>query len=90
MFSDITKILEALTDSIRGKDKDIRSAFIDIDKNGTGFISLEELELALKASGISHNKQELVTLMRKFDIDRTQKISVQEFFETIGLDFSQQ
>ena len=90
LFSDITKILEALTDSIRGKDKDIRSAFIDIDKNGTGFISLEELELALKASGISHNKQELVTLMRKFDIDRTQKISVQEFFETIGLDFSQQ
>lgn len=90
LFSDITKILEALTDSIRGKDKDIRSAFIDIDKNGTGYISLEELEAALKASGISHNKQELVTLMRKFDIDRTQKVSVQEFFETIGLDFSQQ
>ena len=51
---------------------------------------MQELEAALKASGISHNKQELVTLMRKFDIDRTQKVSVQEFFETIGLDFSQQ
>ena len=89
-YSDITKILEALTDSIRGKDKDIRSAFIDIDKNGTGYISLEELEMALKFSGIPHNKQELVTLMRKFDIDKTKKISVQEFFETIGLDFSQQ
>ena len=88
-YSDITRILEALKDDIRGKDQGIRSAFIDIDKNGTGYISVDELEMALSAGGIPHNKQELITLMRKFDIDKTQKVSTQEFFETIGLEFSQ-
>ena len=88
-YSDISRILEALKDSISGKDKDIRSAFIDIDKNGEGFLVVEELEAALKAAGIPHNKQELITLMRKFDMEKNNKISIQEFLNTIGVDFNQ-
>lgn len=54
-------------------------AFKTFDKNGDGFISLDELRKGLKASGDAVTEVELSCIMARADMDGDGKVNYEEF-----------
>ena len=54
-----------------------------IDKNKDGYLSFDEFSEGLKAMGFILTTQEEHTLMRRFDTNQDNKVSLQEFYDTL-------
>ena len=64
---------------IAGTSDHMRTAFRVFDKNGDGFIQLEELKAVMKCLGNKLTDKELIDMMRKPDTDGDGQISYDEF-----------
>lgn len=60
-------------------DRDLWAAFQVFDRDGNGFLSKDELELAMKMMGEEFEEKDINHLMRMTDLDNDGRISFQEF-----------
>ena len=59
--------------------QDVRAAFAQFDRDGNGNLDAGEIRLALANLGIVATRAEAVTVLTKYDIDRSGGIDVTEF-----------
>ena len=62
-----------------GTSDHMRTAFRVFDKNGDGFIQLEELKAVMKSLGNKLTDKELDDMLKKYDTDGDGQISYEEF-----------
>lgn len=82
-------VLAKAQEGVKGMEENLRSAFIEMDADGSGSLNAPEIEAAIDAAGVSLTKQEITTLVRVFDKDNDGKISIEEFFAAFGKDYSE-
>lgn len=58
-----------------------------LDKNNDGFVDVNEFSAGLKDMGIFCSKHEEHCLMRKFDVNGDNKISMEEFYNCLAAAF---
>ena len=63
--------------------KDLRKAFDQFDRDGTGFISSREFHRSIREFGFDLNKYEVDTLMHKLDVDGDGRITYREFIDFV-------
>lgn len=61
----------------------IRQIFKQLDKDGSGTLCVEELYEPLLALGLVENKEEVLKMMKKVDINNTGLIEFEEFLKVI-------
>jgi len=88
-MSNRDSVLEKAKAGIKGMEENLRSAFIEMDADGSGALSAPEIEAAVISAGVALTKQEITTLVRVFDKDNDGKISIEEFFATFGKEYSE-
>ncbi|XP_046844628.1 calmodulin-4-like [Xenia sp. Carnegie-2017] len=59
--------------------KEVREAFDSFDENGDGYISRNELVLAMKKVGENLSEVEIDSMIRNADINKDGKVSFEEF-----------
>merc|ERR1711871_1318228 len=64
-----------------GGAKDIRRAFKDLDRNGSGRLSYSDLRYALHRMDIDLNDKQFEDFMKQIDLDGSQSISYAEFLD---------
>ena len=84
IYSDAGRILQELKDVLKTKTDAVRQVFIDLDKDGSGFLTADELLEGFRGVEIPLNKQQLVTVVRKLDSDGNGKVNGEEFLENFG------
>jgi len=77
-FDEFAKMMENQTS---GGDEEMLSAFKAFDKNGDGFITKEELKLAMKNMGENLSAKELEEMMKSADTSGDGRIDYKEFAE---------
>jgi len=82
--SDVTKVKAKASGAIGGLEENLRSAFIEMDTDGSGSLSPSEIGAAVTSTGVELTEQEVTTLARSFDKDSDGKVSISEFFEAFG------
>jgi len=76
----IDAIQKILVTKLRGKVKGTLSKlYIKLDLNRDGYLSYKEFDNFLKKSGIELNEHEIVTLCRRFDLDKNGVVDFVEF-----------
>lgn len=60
-------------------DRDLWAAFQVFDRDGNGYLTKDELELAMKMMGEDFEEKDINHLMRMTDLDNDGRISFQEF-----------
>jgi hypothetical protein len=85
IMADSEVLLKSLKAQIAGREDAVRTAFISLDKNGSGQLSGEELEGALCAAGLKFTRHQAMSLKRRLDKDKTGTISISEFLQALGL-----
>jgi len=88
-MSDFSAVLAKVQSTSTGKEEELRSAFIEMDVDGSGFLNEAELEMALAKAGVALEKQEVITIVRKFDANGDGRVSVEEFFVAFGYKFEE-
>jgi len=58
-----------------------------LDKNNDSFVDLNEFCAGLQSLNIFVSKQEMHTLLRRFDVNGDGKISMEEFYNTLAANF---
>lgn len=82
--------VDALVEKIKrgAAGKDLQEYAISLmkclDKDNSGFVSLEEFSEGLKAMNIFCSKHEEHALLRRFDTNSDGKISMEEFYNTLA------
>jgi len=86
-FERVVKHMEAVC---TGMEESVRSAFVEVDAEGTGYVDAPQLHTALMTAGINIGPQEVITIIRKLsDASGDGKVSVELFFqEVFGAAFS--
>ena len=67
------------------KEEGLRSAFIAIDEDGSGQLTLDELAAACESAGIVLVRQQVITMMRNLDTSQDGKVSIEEFLRAFGV-----
>ncbi len=62
----------------------LESSFQTLDRNKTGAVDVEDLEVSLKALGVSKTHEELVQMIRRFDVKKRGSITFDEFCIMMG------
>lgn len=83
--SDVDAVVAQAKQSIPGNEDAVRSAFIETDVDGTGSLGVAELEAALRKAGLALNPQQVLTLARSLDKDKSGSVSVEEILAVFGL-----
>jgi len=87
--SDFDRVIAAVKQSGMGKEDALRTSFIEMDVDGSGFLNEAELEGALTKAGIPISKQEVITIVRKYDVNGDGRVSIEEFFDAFGYKFEE-
>jgi hypothetical protein len=82
--SDFDRVLERVKVLGGGKEDALRTAFIEMDVDGSGYLNEAELAGALAKAGIEVVQQEVITIVRKYDANGDGRISVEEFFDVFN------
>lgn len=69
-MSDLNYIAEQLSPVVREKKDSLLAKFKEADKSGSGFVNYEVLQDTLISNDMELNDQVLITLMRRFDINK--------------------
>ena len=74
-MSDVGYIAEQLAPVVKEKKSALGSKFVEADKAASGFVSYEVLQDALAGNDMELNDQVLITLMRRFDLNKDGNIA---------------
>jgi len=80
-MSDIAYIAEQLTPVVKEKKDALMAAFKEADVAGTGFVSYEILQDKLAANDMELNDQVLISLMRRFDLNKDGNIAYEDLLK---------
>lgn len=69
----------------QGNEEEIRTAFIEMDTDGSGYLSGDELEAALAKAGLKFQRHQIISLRRKLDEDKSGAVSIEEFLHYLGI-----
>ena len=61
----------------------MRRIFLEADVDKSGFLSIEELFMALKKFGADVLQEDIVQLMSEIDVDRNGELDIDEFVSLI-------
>lgn len=81
---DNSEIERTIIDKIKFQWKTIRKAFIDLNKEKTGFIGAQELRYYFQHWGLSLTDNQFKAVFNRFDFDGDGKISYKDFHTTVG------
>lgn len=84
-FSDFRRVIDRLCSQAEGKGEELRTAFIDMDVDGSGHLNEEELHSALTSVDISLEKQEIITIIRHFDVNHDGRLSIEKLLSELGI-----
>jgi Ca2+-binding EF-hand superfamily protein len=70
---------------LQGKEEALRSAFIELDRDGSGHLDAEELATCLFGCGFRITKHQVLALARLLDTDDSGAVDVQEFLNELGV-----
>lgn len=68
-----------------GKEDAIRTALIEYDRDGSGRLSGEDFEMALRAAGLKFTRHQAISLKRRLDKDRSNTVPVHELLSLLGI-----
>jgi len=86
-YSNFDWVLEKVKEAGQSREDELRTAFIEMDTDGSGHLTEDELDTALAKAGIGLVKQEIITIVRKYDVNGDGRVSVEEFFAAFGKKF---
>jgi EF-hand domain pair len=78
----------ALCVQVVGKGDAIRTAFIEMDSEGSGHIAGNELEVALSKAGLKFTRHQMIALRRRLDKDHTGAVAIEEFMDAMAISHS--
>ncbi|CAL8348605.1 unnamed protein product [Arctogadus glacialis] len=64
--------------------RQIREAFRVLDRDGNGFISKQELGMAMRSLGYMPSEVELAIIMQRLDMDGDGQVDFEEFMTILG------
>ena len=67
--------------SVNTEREQIKNVFLDLDKDGNGYLEKREFEMALKEMGLKFNESERSDIFNKIDSDGNGKIMFSEFYD---------
>mmetsp|Transcript_40195 Transcript_40195/g.89186 ORF Transcript_40195/g.89186 Transcript_40195/m.89186 type:complete len:635 (-) Transcript_40195:736-2640(-) len=85
IMADHEILLKSLRAQVAGREDAVRTAFIEMDKNGSGVLSGEELEAALGSAGLKFTRHQAISLKRRMDKDKSGTVSIEEFLGALGI-----
>mmetsp|Transcript_2187 Transcript_2187/g.5552 ORF Transcript_2187/g.5552 Transcript_2187/m.5552 type:complete len:646 (+) Transcript_2187:132-2069(+) len=85
IMADHEVLLKSLRAQATGKEDAIRTAFIEFDKDGSGKLSGEDFEAALRAAGLKFTRHQAISLKRRLDRDRSNSVPVHELMSLLGI-----
>lgn len=59
--------------------QDLRKKFLEADTDYSGYLSVDELYIALKKGGADISHEDIINLMSEIDIDKNGEIDIDEF-----------
>ena len=77
----------AVDEDFYQNDKYLKEAFNRFDITGDGKITTEDLTEAFKRFGLSISTEEIVGYIKQFDLDKDQKIGMEDFLKMMKKDF---
>jgi len=89
-YSNYASVMGRIKEGGESKQDDLRSAFIEIDSTGSGYVDASQLHQALITAGMSVVAQEVITIVRKLSEDTGDGVvSIERFFqEAFGKTFT--
>merc|ERR1711865_16864 len=89
--SDVTMIFEKIKDKLSATAASVTQAFRRLDKDASGFLSMDEFREVCKLHNFNLSDQELISLMRKFDKDFDGVVRYDEFCDAVlGEEYGEQ
>jgi len=85
IMADAEAIARILRAQIKDNAEEIRTAFIEMDADGSGYLDDDELETALSKAGLKFQRHQIISLRRKLDVDRSGTVSIEEFLAHLGI-----
>eukprot|EP01025_Chloroclados_australasicus_P017340 TRINITY_DN18824_c1_g1_i1.p1 TRINITY_DN18824_c1_g1~~TRINITY_DN18824_c1_g1_i1.p1 ORF type:complete len:529 (-),score=54.52 TRINITY_DN18824_c1_g1_i1:308-1894(-) len=85
IMADPDAIMKLLRAQVRGNEEQMRTCFIEIDKDGSGELSTTEFLTALLGANLTVTKHQCITLCRFLDKDDSGEVSVEEFLGALGI-----
>jgi len=82
-MSDIGYINENLKPAMGEKGAEIQAAFQACDASGAGFVTYDDLQNCLSKCGLELNDQALITIMRRWDLNKDGTIAYKEFLTNL-------
>lgn len=63
----------------------MRSALIETDSQGVGYLTGDQLEAALAKAGLKFTRHQAISLRRRMDKNRTGSVTAEEVLAVLGL-----
>jgi len=78
------------TDLLEDEDslQDLNSMFHNADINKDGYLSIDELDIMFKQSGVTISFDDIVSLMKEIDVDGDGRLDIDEFIALMTMDHS--
>jgi Ca2+-binding EF-hand superfamily protein len=70
---------------MQGKEEALRTAFIEIDTDGSGHLDAEELAECLQLCGFRITKHQVIAVTRLLDTDKSGAVDVKEFMQAVNV-----
>jgi hypothetical protein len=63
----------------------VRTALIETDLQGVGYLTGEQLDQALARAGLKFTRHQVISLRRRLDRDRTGSVTTDDVLAVLGL-----
>ncbi|WIA37576.1 hypothetical protein OEZ86_014482 [Tetradesmus obliquus] len=85
IMADADAILSSLRVQAAGKADAVRTALIETDSQGVGYLAGEQLDQALSRAGLKFTRHQVISLRRRLDRDRTGSVTTDDVLAVLGL-----
>ncbi|KAF6256559.1 hypothetical protein COO60DRAFT_1627135 [Scenedesmus sp. NREL 46B-D3] len=85
IMADADAILSSLRVQAASRADAVRTALIETDSQGVGYLTCEQLGQALSRAGLKFTRHQVISLRRKLDRDRTGSVTTDDVLAVLGL-----